>query len=131
VALAGLPLAGIVYMWGLRLLPQTLVDRPHWEISVFFYTWLLSGVYVAFRPVARAWIELLAATSLLCLALPLSGLLWPASNLFTTLRQGDLAAAGVDPVTFVRGLGLASFTAYLFRRRDTVLVLGKLAWREG
>ncbi|HWK52757.1 MAG TPA: PepSY-associated TM helix domain-containing protein [Hyphomicrobiales bacterium] len=131
IAMAGLPLASIVYMWGLRLLPQPLADRPHWEISVFFYTWLLSGLYATLRPVARAWIELLTATSLLCLALPASGWLLPGSDLPTTLRQGDLATAGVDLVTFAAGLGLALFTAYLIRRRDTVLVLGKLAPRPG
>lgn len=131
IAMAGLPLASIVYMWGLRLLPQQLADRPYWEISVFFYTLLLSALYAAFRPIARAWTELLAAISLLCLALPLSGWLFPASDLPTTLRLGDLATAGVDLATFAAGLGLALFTSYLIRRRDMLVVLGKPSRRPG
>lgn len=73
--IAGLSLACVALLWANRVLPVGLEERSAIEVRVFFYVWLLSLGYAAWRPVFKAWRELLGLAALLCMSVPVLGLI--------------------------------------------------------
>ena len=92
----------------IRLLPYDLAARPAWEVNIFFIAWGIAFLHAAVRPPGSAWIEQLAATALLCIALPVLGFMVPNSNLFAMIAKGDWKTAGVDLGSVVFGVLFAS-----------------------
>lgn len=115
-AVAGLMLACIAYFWINRLLPLDLEARSTREIGLFFVVWLATLVHAALRPSQRAWIEQLAATAFLCLALPVLNLLTTGDWLFSALARGDGETAGVELTAGAFGLILVAASRHLRRR---------------
>jgi uncharacterized iron-regulated membrane protein len=94
--IAGLSIAMTVFLWGNRLLPETMAARSAWEIHLFFIAWALTLVHALLRPAKQAWVEQLwLATGLLAL-LPLLNALTTGRPLWRSLTEGDWVFAGVD-----------------------------------
>ena len=99
---AGLMLACVGLPWANRLLPVDLAHRADWEVKLFFGVWLLSLLHAAWVPVQRAWVGQLGLAALLCIALPLLGLLTAVP---------DPAHRALEATSVVLGLLLA-YTAW-------------------
>ena len=106
--IAGVCFASAAHLWAIRLLPYDLAARPAWEVNIFFIAWGIAFLHAAVRPPGSAWIEQLAATALLCIALPVLGFMVPNSNLFAMIAKGDWKTAGVDLGSVVFGVLFAS-----------------------
>jgi hypothetical protein len=72
---AGLMLACVGLLWANRLLPVELAHRADWEVKMFFGVWLLSLLHAGLVSVQRAWAVQLGLAALLCVGLPVLGLL--------------------------------------------------------
>lgn len=94
--IAGLPLALAAYFWANRLLPVSMADRAAWEFHSLFAVWLGALFYALARPVARAWIELLAGCCLAFAAVPAINALTTDRHLGHSLPTGDWVFAGFD-----------------------------------
>jgi uncharacterized iron-regulated membrane protein len=114
-ALVGSALASIAYLYGNRLLPQSLEARSSWEIRVFFAIWALSLLHALLRSQRQAWREQLWALALLCLALPLLNALTTGQHLGLYLARGDGLRAGVELTCMALGL-LAAWMAWRYAR---------------
>lgn len=114
--IVGLPIGIAGYFWANRLLPVEFEHRGLWEPQVLFCLWGLTLVYVAVRPVMRAWVELLAAASALFTLLPVLNVLTTQRHLGITLRHGDWALAGFDLVALGVGVTFGAVAWYLHVR---------------
>lgn len=103
-AIVGVPAAVGVYFLVNRLLPITFSDRAEWEINSLFITLGLSLCYPLFRPVARAWVELLGFTAALFIALPVVNALTTEQHLGNSLIASDWVMAGFDLTALCTGL---------------------------
>ncbi|MCJ2188820.1 PepSY-associated TM helix domain-containing protein [Novosphingobium beihaiensis] len=114
--IAGLPLAVAGFFWANRLLPVAMLDRAAWEFHSLFAVWLGTLFYALGRPLRRAWIELLWATSAAFALIPVVNALTTDRHLGVTLAHGDWVLAGFD-LTML-GLGAAfALTAVKVARR--------------
>lgn len=109
-ALAGTALASIGYLYGNRLLPQSLEARSAWEIRVFFALWAVSLLHALLRAPHQAWREQLWAVAFLCLALPCLNIATTGQHLGQYLAHGDGQRAGVELTCAAMGL-LAGWAA--------------------
>ena len=107
--LAGLPLGLAAYFWANRLLPVTLLDRAGWEFHALFLVWGWSFLYAIWRPLKRAWLELLWLTAAAFALIPVLNALTTERHLGITLPHGDWGLAGFD----LTMLGLAATFAYI------------------
>ena len=107
--LAGLPLGLAAYFWANRLLPVTMPDRAAWEFHALFLVWAWSFLFATWRPLKRAWLELLWLTAAAYALIPVLNVLTTDRHLGITLPYGDWGLAGFDLTMF----GLAATFAYI------------------
>ncbi|WP_243430240.1 PepSY-associated TM helix domain-containing protein [Alcaligenes sp. SORT26] len=107
--LAGLPLGLAAYFWANRLLPVTMADRAAWEFHALFLVWGWSFLFASWRPLKRAWLELLWLTTTAYALIPVLNMLTTDRHLGITLPYGDWGLAGFD----LTMLGLAATFAYI------------------
>lgn len=107
--LAGLPLGLAAYFWANRLLPVTMADRAAWEFHALFLVWAWSFLFATWRPLKRAWLELLWLTAAAYALIPVLNVLTTDRHLGITLPYGDWGLAGFDLTMF----GLAATFAYI------------------
>jgi uncharacterized iron-regulated membrane protein len=122
-AIIGTCLACVGYFYANRLIPADLAGRTRLEISAFFYVWLASLLHAALRPAGKAWIEQLAATAALCLALPLLNWLSTGQQLGFYLLQGDWQRASVE----LTALGFGLLFLLILRRLTTRTAMNEKA----
>jgi hypothetical protein len=114
-ALAGTALASIAYFYANRLVPIAQAGRSQIEIHAFLWVWAATLLHALLRPRARAWVEQLAMTALLCVGLPLLNAVTTGQHLGVYLVAGDLQRAGVELVSLVFGVAFA-YAAYRAHR---------------
>ena len=114
--IAGLPLAVAAFFWANRLLPVEMADRAAWEFHSLFAVWLGTVFYALGRPLRRAWIELLWATSAAFALIPLLNALTTDRHLGVTVAQGDWVLAGFDLTMLGLGAAFALTAAKVTRR---------------
>lgn len=107
--LAGLPLGLAAYFWANRLLPVNMADRAAWEFHALFLVWGWSFLYASWRPLKRAWLELLYLTAAAYALIPVLNLLTTDRHLGVTIIHGDWGLAGFDLTMF----GLAALFVYI------------------
>lgn len=107
--LAGLPLGLAAYFWANRLLPVNMADRAAWEFHALFLVWGWSFLYASWRPLKRAWLELLYLTAAAYALIPVLNLLTTDRHLGVTVIHGDWGLAGFDLTMF----GLAAIFVYI------------------
>ncbi|MHC3914202.1 PepSY domain-containing protein [Alcaligenes nematophilus] len=107
--LAGLPLGLAAYFWANRLLPVNMADRAAWEFHALFLVWGWSFLYASWRPLKRAWLELLYLTAAAYALIPVLNLLTTDRHLGVTIIHGDWGLAGFDLTMF----GLAAIFVYI------------------
>ncbi|KQQ73068.1 peptidase [Xanthomonas sp. Leaf131] len=110
-ALAGTALASIAYFYANRLVPAAQTERAQIEIQSFLWVWAATLLHALLRRPARAWVEQLVITALLCLGLPLLNALTTGQYIGAYLAAGDLQRAGVELVSLAFGVAFA-FAAY-------------------
>jgi uncharacterized iron-regulated membrane protein len=132
------------YLWGLRLLPQSLSDpsggyfdgvyasiravpldqatRSDFELYLFWLAWGVAAVHALVRAPHKAWTEQFAATAALCIGLPAIGYLVPNCDLGTMIRTGDWIVVAVDLGGLSIGLMLAAAAWKMSGRRVDVRV---------
>jgi uncharacterized iron-regulated membrane protein len=113
---AGICLASIAYLWGNRLLPLDLPERPEAEIRVFLLVWAATLLHALSRPGRRAWVEQFGLAALLCLALPLLNLATTGDWFGRYAGQGHWQMFAVELVTLVVGALLAAIALRMARK---------------
>jgi hypothetical protein len=146
-AVGGSMFACASYLWGLRLLPQSLSDpsggyfdgvyasiravpldqatRSDLELYVFWLAWGVAAVHAFVRAPHRAWTEQFAATAGLCIGLPAIGYLVPNCDLGSMIAAGDWKMVAVDLGGMSIGLILA-WVAWKVSAGRVDLQVGKL-----
>lgn len=114
-ALAGTALASIAYFYANRLVPAAQAARSQIEIHAFLWAWAATLLHALLRRPARAWVEQLAMTALLCLGLPLLNAVTTGQHLGVYLAADDLQRAGVELVSLALGVAFA-YAAYRVHR---------------
>ncbi|WP_126969144.1 PepSY-associated TM helix domain-containing protein [Xanthomonas sp. BRIP62411] len=114
-ALAGTALASIAYFYANRLVPAAQAARSQIEIHAFLWAWAATLLHALLRRPARAWVEQLAMTALLCLGLPLLNAVTTGQHLGVYLAADDLQRAGVELVSLAFGVAFA-YAAYRAHR---------------
>lgn len=120
--LAGLPIAIAVYFWANRLIPVNFEGRAEWEVHALFITWGLTLIYPIFRPVHRAWKELLGLSACLYTLLPLLNWLTTDRHLAISIPQGDWVMAGFDLTMLVFGILFGAAALLVFKRESRFAV---------
>ncbi|MDH0893596.1 MULTISPECIES: PepSY-associated TM helix domain-containing protein [unclassified Pseudomonas] len=113
---AGICLASIAYLWGNRLLPLDLPERPETEIRVFLLVWAATLLHALSRPGRRAWVEQFGLAALLCLTLPLLNLATTGDWFGRYAGQGRWQMFAVELVSLVVGTLLAAMTLRMARK---------------
>lgn len=124
--LAGLPLGLAAYFWANRLLPINMADRAAWEFHALFLVWGWTFLYACWRPLKRAWLELLCLTAAAYALIPVLNLLTTNRHLGITVPHGDWGLAGFD----LSMLGLAAIFIYItvkMKRKWSIATLPKKA----
>jgi uncharacterized iron-regulated membrane protein len=117
--IVGLPIGIAVYFWANRLLPVTMAGRDEWEMHALFISWLACLVYPVWRPISRAWVELLLAASVLYTLLPLLNAITTTIHLGRTIPAGDWVLASFDLTAFALA-GLFALAAFKLRSRSVL-----------
>ncbi|CAD0352919.1 PepSY-associated TM helix domain-containing protein [Xanthomonas hortorum] len=122
-ALAGTALASIAYFYANRLVPAGQAERSQIEIHAFLWVWVATLVHALLRPPARAWVEQLAITALLCAGLPLLNVATTGQHIGVYLAAGDLQRAGVELVSlaFAVAFAYAAYRAHRSAMRPTLV----------
>lgn len=107
--LVGLPLGLAAYFWANRLLPIHMADRAAWEFHALFLVWGWSFLFATWRPLKRAWLELLYLSAAAYALIPVLNMLTTDQHLGVTLPYGDWGLAGFD----LTMLGLAAVFIYI------------------
>lgn len=112
--IAGMPVAVAAMLVANRLLPATTPDRARAEILVFVATWIIVGIWGAWRTRSgHGWRDLFAAAAVAFAGVPIVNLVTTdASHLLATVPRGDWALATVD----LAALALAAGFALMARR---------------
>jgi len=92
----GLPLGIAVYFCSNRLLGIDLVNRAELEVLALFTSWGLCFIYPLFRPLNRAWIELLWVAAVLYALLPVLNGFTTQRHLGVSFAQQDWVMVGFD-----------------------------------
>lgn len=119
--IAGLPLAIAVYFWANRLIVVDFSNRANWEVHCLYITLLLSFIYALSRPIARAWIEILAFAALAYLLLPVLNFVTTDRHLIVSLRHQDFALASIDIGFIFLGAVFAWASYRVWCKRDSIL----------
>ena len=94
--IVGLPIAIAAYFWANRLIPVDFDARQDWEVHAMFITWGVMFVYPVWRPLDRAWFEMLCLMTAAYALLPVVNLLTTDRHLGITVMHGDWVLAGFD-----------------------------------
>jgi uncharacterized iron-regulated membrane protein len=94
--IVGMPIAVAAYFWANRLLPVDMATRAAWEVNIMFLAMAAMFVYPAFRPPARARVELLWLCAAAYALLPVVNALTTTRHLGHSIPQGDWTMAGFD-----------------------------------
>jgi len=116
-ATVGLVIACASYLWANRLLPISIGERAHAELTVFFSVWLMMLVHAFWRSPLRAWKEQLWIAAGLCIGLPVINGLMTQVGLLHAIPRGDCMTAGVDITAIVLGV-LFSIVAWRVRAKS-------------
>ncbi|HWK54331.1 MAG TPA: PepSY-associated TM helix domain-containing protein, partial [Hyphomicrobiales bacterium] len=120
--IVGLPIAIAAYFWGNRLLPlreEILgIHRHDLEADVMFFTWAVLLLYPIWRPLQRAWVEMLALGAFAYAFIPVLNALTTNRNLAVSLAQKDWVMAGFDLAALAVGI-LFGCLAWRLRRKAT------------
>ena len=115
-AIVGVPAAIGAYFLANRLLPVLLAQRAEAEIRGFFLAWAAVLAWSLVRAPGKAWVETLAATALLYLALPVVNALTTTRGLPSSLIEGNWHFVSFDMVLVATGLCLMTGTLKLHAR---------------
>ncbi|MES2623639.1 MAG: PepSY-associated TM helix domain-containing protein [Pseudomonadota bacterium] len=122
----GLSIAIAAYFWANRLLPATMEGRAEWEVHAMYLTWAATLLYPVWRPLGKAWVELLWLCAAMYCLLPLVNALTTQRHLGNSLMQGDWIMAGFDLTSLASGLVFAIFAVRMQRKAGaTEVVLEK------
>lgn len=99
----GMPIAIAAYFWANRLLPAGFAQRAAWEVHIMYLTMAAMFIYPAFRPPARARVELLWLCAAVYGLLPLLNGLTTERHLGRSISEGDWIMAGFDLVALCCG----------------------------
>lgn len=105
--IAGAPAGIAVYFLANRLLPLGLGHRADWEINSLFIAWGGLFVWTIARPAKRAWIEALAACTLLYAAVPIVSAVTTTRGLIPSLMARDWVFVGFDLTMLATAAGCA------------------------
>lgn len=94
--IVGLPIAIAAYFWANRLIATDFDGRQDWEAHAMFITWAALFIYPAWRPLERAWAEMMCLAAAAYLLLPVVNFLTTDRHLGVTLVHGDWVLAGFD-----------------------------------
>ncbi|MEG3178395.1 PepSY-associated TM helix domain-containing protein [Sphingomonas sp. RB3P16] len=114
---AGFPAAMVGFLWANRLLPLAMPARADAEVNAMFLLWGALLLHAFTRATRPAWVEQLALTAALLLALPLFDMLATGKGLPATIAAGDWTLAGVDLTLLGLGLGYAWAARSVWRHR--------------
>lgn len=106
--IVGLPIAVAAYFWANRVLPIDLAQRHDWEVHVMFLTWAAMFIYPVWRPIGRAWVEMLAIASVGFGFIPVLNALTTDRHLGVTIPAGDWVLAGFDSIALAVGVVFAA-----------------------
>jgi uncharacterized iron-regulated membrane protein len=119
VCSVGLVIACISYFWANRLISGDANSREAWEARVFFATWAAAIPHALLRAKAAAWIEQLGVAAVLCLLLPVLGVLTSNQGSVAAAMRGDWKFAGVELTAVAAGILLAGAVGMLRARQRT------------
>lgn len=99
--ITGMPLATLAMLVANRLLPIGLADRANWEITLFYWVWLLAIMHTlwAIRRSAQSrapWAEHLLVISAMALLAVFSNAWSTGDHPLQSMKRGLPAVAGVD-----------------------------------
>jgi hypothetical protein len=114
-----MPRAIAAYVWANRLLPVDLATRAAWEVHVMYLTMAAMFVYPAFRPPARARVEMLWICAAAYALLPVVNALTTTRHLGNSIPQGDWIMAGFDLTALACG-AVAAICAVKVRRSQAM-----------
>jgi hypothetical protein len=114
--IVGLWIAIAAYFWANRLLPADFADRAAWETHAMYLTLAAMLLYPVWRPLQKAWVDLLWLAAAAYALLPLVNALTTERHLLNSLAQGDWIMAGFDLAAFVTGVVFAVFALRMQRR---------------
>lgn len=114
--ITGVLMAIAVYFWANRLLPLELANRADAEVHALFISWGLALLYPFLRSAKQAWLELLWASAMLYLLLPLVSVLTTERHFIYNVIRDDWPLIGVELSQLVMGMMLA-MTAIKLQRR--------------
>ncbi len=118
----GLPIAIAVYFWANRLLSVNVADRAETEVAALFIAWAITLIYPMFRPVQRAWVELLWVAAAAYGLLPIVNAFTTEHHLANSLAQGDWVMAGFDLTALAFGAAALRAAFYLRAKESRGLV---------
>lgn len=118
--LAGLPVAIALFFIANRLLPFDLANRREWEVHVMFIAWALTFAYPVFRPIRKAWVEILGLAAALYMLIPVINALTTNRHLAVTIPYGDWVLAWIDIVFVITGLLFATVAYKVSRRKEAI-----------
>jgi uncharacterized iron-regulated membrane protein len=129
VSIGGSLIACASFLWGVRLLPQSLSDpsggffdgvyaslrfvpldqavRSDFEQYIFWAAWGVAATHAFVRAPRKAWTEQFTAAAVLCIGLPAIGYLVPNCDIGSMIRAGDWIMVAVDLTALSIGLALA------------------------
>ena len=114
--IVGLWIAIAAYFWANRLLPADFADRAAWEVHAMYLTLAAMLLYPVWRPLQKAWVDLLWLAAAAYALLPLVNAWTTNRGLFNSLAQGDWIMAGFDLSALATGLVFAVFALRLQRK---------------
>ncbi len=114
--IVGLWIAIAAYFWANRLLPVDFAARAEWEVHAMYLTLAATLLYPVWRPLQKAWVELLWLAAASYVLLPVLNALTTGRGLLHSIAQGDWIMAGFDLSALATGLVFAVF-AYRLQRR--------------
>lgn len=103
-AIVGIPISVGVYFLANRLLPVDLSERASIEVDAMFIALAITLIYPFFRPIIKAWVELLLIAALVFLLLPIVNGVTTEHNIVESIVNGDWIMAGVDMTFLLTGL---------------------------
>lgn len=92
----GLPIGIGLYFWANRLIPVGIEGRAAMEINVIFITWATLLIYPIWRPLEKAWVEMLYLAVGVFGLIPILNFITTDRHLGITIPHGDWVLAGFD-----------------------------------
>lgn len=100
----GITVAIASYFYANRLIPLNVAERSHTEINVFLISWLIAASFSMFRPIQKAWSELLLLAALGYCGLPLLDILINSQWLIDAIRYQNTIYLSVELSFVITGV---------------------------